>query len=99
MIVVVKVVPSSGKQLIAWDEKNRLLKCYLKNPPEKNQANDELVALFSKKLGIGRSFITIIGGTTSRRKKVAIVTDLSEQAFYALLGVGDEFGVKQQSIK
>ena len=98
MIISLKVTPSSGKQLIQWDEKQQLLKCYLKSAPEKSQANEELIKLFAKKLGIGSSFVAIIGGATGRRKKLSITTSLSEAEVYALLGVGSERGVRQQSI-
>ncbi len=98
IILLIKVVPSSGKQLIMWDEKNQILKCYVKSAPEKNQANDEVVRLFSKKLGIGVSFISIVGGATARRKKVALSTQLSLAAVHGLLGIGDEWGIRQQSI-
>ena len=96
--ITVKVVPQSGKQLMQWDQKQQILKCYLKSAPEKNKANDELIALFSQKLGIPKSFLTIIGGMTSRRKTVAIESSLLMADIYRLLGIGDEVGIRQQTI-
>ncbi len=96
--IMVKVVPQSGRQQVLWDHKQQILKCYLKSAPEKNKANEEVVAVFSEKLGIPKSLVTIISGVTSRRKVLAIASALTLPDVYRLLGVGDEAGTHQQTI-
>jgi uncharacterized protein YggU (UPF0235/DUF167 family) len=64
-----------------------VLKCFLKSAPKKNKANDELVTLLRKSLGIPREAIAILGGHTSRTKRLRIESDMSDSQIYARLGV------------
>jgi len=97
--VTVKAVPQSGKQCVVWDHKQQLLKCYLKSAPEKNKANEELIAVFAERLGLAKSLFAIVGGATARRKTLAIETLLSLQDVYERLGLGDVAGMHQQAIR
>ena len=69
--VEVSVLPSSGRQKIFLDAQGRL-KCHLKNPPEKGKANNELIMLFAKSLGVPRMSVELIAGATSRKKVLSI---------------------------
>jgi len=53
--------------------------------PTEGSANDAVVKLLSKALGISRSEVTIISGRTSRNKRIAIPLGLEEAR--ARLGV------------
>ena len=51
---------------------NNTIKVYLNAPPVDGKANSELIALFSKKLGIPKSAITIISGEKGKKKRIEI---------------------------
>ena len=97
--IVVKVVPSSGKQLLLWDERQQLLKCYLKSAPEKNKANEELVSLFAQMLALPKAAFVIVGGVTARRKTLSIETHYTLEQLYERLGFEGAGLLKQQSIR
>lgn len=71
-----KVVPSAGRVGLQVD-KSGTLKCYLKSPPEKGKANQELIKLLAKLLHIGQENISIVSGLTSRNKRMSIRLDIS----------------------
>lgn len=78
------VTPKSKKQrCILTDSKQ--LKCYLVQPPEKGKANQELIDLLAKTIGIKKQAINIINGLTSRKKTVAIETSYSREELLLLL--------------
>lgn len=85
--ITLKVIPQSGRQHFTWDARRGVLKCFLRNAPAKNKANDELIAFLAKSLGIARSSVAIISGHTSRTKRIRIDADLSDAMVYARLGV------------
>ena len=88
LIVTVKVTPQSGKS--AWNlTKNGTLHCHLKSAPEKNKANEELIALTAALLKIPKHSITIIKGALSRYKTIKIITDLSYKSFLEKVGIID----------
>ena len=86
-ILTIKVIPQSGRLQLSCDAKRGLLKCFLKSASEKNKANDELLTFLRKSLGIPRESVAILGGHTSRTKRIRIESDLSEAEIYELLGV------------
>lgn len=86
LIIEVKVVPSSGKSGCILDKAGRL-KCYLKSPPERNEANAELIKLFAKALKLTQNEVQIIAGATSRTKKLKIKTSITEDELLAHLGI------------
>lgn len=87
--IIIKVVPSSGRSEWAVD-KSGTLKCYLKSAPEKGLANRELIKNLAHALKIPQEQILIVGGTTSRTKRVMI------QASLTLPEIMDHLGVKYQ---
>lgn len=85
-VIDIKVMPSSGKSLCKLN-KAGILVCYLKSPAERGLANKELIKYIAKKLGITQQQVTIIAGTTSRKKRIAIDGDMSHDRLYAALGI------------
>jgi uncharacterized protein YggU (UPF0235/DUF167 family) len=71
LICTIKVVPSSGRNAWAVD-KSGILKCYLKSAPEQGKANKELIKMLADALSIEQKRINIIGGLTSRTKRIKI---------------------------
>lgn len=86
LIVDIKVVPSSGKCICKRDRAGMLV-CYLKSPPERGLANKELIKYLAKRLNITQQQITIIGGATSRKKRIAFDADITEGQLFAGLGI------------
>lgn len=67
----VRVVPRSSRSEIVG-EHDGVLKVKLSSPPVDGAANEELIKLLAKKLGVARSAVTIVGGETSRTKRLRI---------------------------
>ena len=70
MIINIKVKPSSGKQEIEKISNNQYL-INLKNPPEDNKANLELIKILKKHF---KRNIKIIKGQKSKNKIIEIQT-------------------------
>lgn len=68
----VHVVPRASRSAVVG-EHDGCLKVALDAPPVDGAANDALVRLFAKLLGVPRRAITLVRGQTSRRKTLAIV--------------------------
>lgn len=85
-MVDVKVVPSSGKSLCKLD-KNDAIVCYLKSPPERGQANNELIKYVAKALRIPQQQVSIIGGLTSRKKRMQIDAEITYDQLLFALGI------------
>ena len=84
-LLELKVVPQAGKQGFVRD-KNGIIKCFLKSPPEDGKANQELIKLLSKTLKIPQADIQLILGATSRKKTLKI-DQLEAPAILARLGL------------
>lgn len=67
----VKVQPRSSRCAIEGVEGD-LLKVKLTAPPADGEANEQLINLISKELGVPKSNIRIIRGETSRNKTLEI---------------------------
>jgi uncharacterized protein len=67
----VRVVPRSSKSGIVG-EHHGAIKVKLKAPPVDGAANDELISLLAKELGVSRSEVEITSGQASRTKRVRI---------------------------
>lgn len=92
LVVDVKVVPNSGKQKCILD-KSGILKCYLKSLPERGQANEELIKMLAKSLGIPQADVQIIAGATSRNKKVKIDRALTRDQLLTALGIEQQMSI------
>jgi len=79
VILTVRVIPRASKPGIAAVEADGSLKVRLKSPPVEGAANDELVELLAKALGVPRRAVTITGGAHARTKRVNVdgIDDLS----------------------
>ncbi len=67
----VRVLPRASKSEIAG-EHDGSLKVRIASPPVDGAANAELVKLIAKWLGIAKSDVEIVGGQTSRTKRIRI---------------------------
>ncbi len=74
----VRVVPRSSRSEIVG-EIDGALKVRLTSPPVDGAANAELIKLFAKKLGVSRSAVEIIGGETSKTKRLKVTGVTAEQ--------------------
>ncbi|MGB7293816.1 MAG: DUF167 domain-containing protein [Thermodesulfobacteriota bacterium] len=71
MTIEVKVLPKSGRDEIGRFV-NGTLKVRVSAPPIEGKANERLIELISRAIGMPRSDITIIKGRTSRIKTISI---------------------------
>ncbi len=92
LVITIKVVPHAGKQGWALD-KSGTLKCYLKSPAERGLANQELVKLLAKALGVTQAHVTILTGTTSRTKLIKIERVITLAAVMSLLGIEKQLSI------
>ena len=67
----VRVIPQSSKSEIVG-EHDGAMKVKLKAPPVDGAANDEMIRLLAKELGVSRSEVEITSGQTSKTKRVRI---------------------------
>lgn len=80
----IKVVPSSGR--LEWKlDKSGILKCFLTSQPEKNKANNELIKFIARSLDISANAVLLVGGLTSRTKRVTIASPLTAAEIIAKL--------------
>ena len=63
------------------------IKIRLQSPPIDGAANEELIRLLSQKLGVQQSDVELIGGASSRRKRIRI-NGLTARDVRRVLGVG-----------
>lgn len=92
LVIEIKVIPNASR--VRWDlDGNGRLKCYIKSPPVDGKANTELIALLSKAVGIGKRDIEILGGLTSRTKRICLQVDLSFDQLLEKLGIERQLGL------
>ncbi len=72
-IIKVKTVPGSSKDSIQLREEGSLT-IHVSAPPEKGKANNKLVGLISKWIGISKNEVMIVKGETSREKLIQLPT-------------------------
>lgn len=89
LVFDIKIFPQSGRQKLVLD-KSGILKCYILAAPEDGKANREVVDFLAKLLGLRKQDIEIIGGLTSRKKKLAIHASLSYEQFLAKVGLENQ---------
>lgn len=80
----VRVVPRSSRSEIVG-EMDGAVKVRLTSPPVDGAANAELIRLIAKKLGVSRSAVELIGGETSKTKRLK-VTGVTNDQLRDLLG-------------
>jgi uncharacterized protein (TIGR00251 family) len=82
----VRVVPRAKKNEIVGLQGN-VLKVRLTAPPVEGAANEALIKLLSKRLGVRRRQVEIVAGQKSRTKMISI-TGLTPAEVEARLGLG-----------
>ena len=88
VVIELKVIPNSKQQGFEQD-KSGLIKCRLKSKPEGGKANEELIRLLSKTIGIPTDCFKILRGATSRNKMIKIDTQIFDlPGILARLGLG-----------
>lgn len=78
-IFSVRVVPRASRSEIIGIH-DAALKVRIASPPVDGAANDELTKLFAKYFGVTKSDVEIIGGQSSKNKRIKI-TNLSQSMF------------------
>lgn len=80
--LAVRVTPRSAKPGVrgwrAGADGREELEIHVAEAPTDGAANDAVVRLLAKALGVSRSELAIISGQTSRHKRVAIPFELAE---------------------
>ncbi len=87
MKLALKVTPGAKKnEILGWEDDypqvGRVLKVKIAAPPVEGKANKEIVLFLAKVLGVTKSSIEVVHGTSGRIKLVEIPdgTDLSQIA-------------------
>jgi uncharacterized protein YggU (UPF0235/DUF167 family) len=91
--LTIKVTPRAKKRRCKLDAEGRI-HVYLISAPEKGAANAELLEYFAEVLNSARWRVTLVGGATSRIKRIAIETELTLDALYEKLGLHEAFQTK-----
>ncbi len=77
--LAIRLTPNGGRDAIDGieldGEGGMLLKARVTAVPEKGKANEALIALVAKSLGIAKSSVTIASGDTARKKILRIDGD------------------------
>jgi len=75
----VRVLPNAGRtaidEIVALADGRAALKLRVAAIPDKNKANDAVIALLAQTLGISRSALRITSGATARLKTLHIAGD------------------------
>jgi uncharacterized protein (TIGR00251 family) len=79
VVIDVRVIPRAAKAGIAGTRDGALL-VRLNAPPLEGAANDELIAILARVLGVPRRAVTIVSGSRGRRKRVAVAGVTPEAA-------------------
>ena len=79
----VRVQPRAKRDALEAVERQSL-KSYVTAPPEGGKANDALVALLAKALGVAKSRVRIVRGHRGRKKLVSIAGLTKEDIFLRL---------------
>ena len=76
MKLAVKVTPGASRsEIVGWEEDphaGRVLKLRIAAPPVEGKANREVVAFLAKRLGVPKSSVELLHGSTGRIKLLQI---------------------------
>lgn len=92
IILDVKVVPSSGRVGAKLD-KNGGLVIYLKSQAERGMANAELIKYIAKSIGVSQQQVVIVGGLTSRKKRISIDQSMTRGQILLALGIEEQMHI------
>jgi uncharacterized protein (TIGR00251 family) len=71
VVIDVRVIPRAARPGLAGTRDGALL-VRLNAPPVEGAANEELIAVLAKALGVPKRAVTIVAGERSRAKRVAV---------------------------
>ena len=77
LIFTVRVIPKSSKSEIVG-EHDGALKIKLNAPPVDGAANAELIKLLAKIFAVPKNHVEIVGGQTSKSKRIKIIGGANE---------------------
>ncbi|AGW37751.1 DUF167 family protein [Chlamydia pecorum] len=77
-ILEVQVTPKAKENKIVGFQ-GEVLKVRVTEPPEKGKANEAVVSLLAKALGIPKRDVTLVSGESSRKKKLMIPKKVQEK--------------------
>jgi uncharacterized protein len=84
VVVTVRLTPKGGRDSIdgiaQLSDGSCVLKARVAAPPAEGEANDALVRLLARKLGVAARDVVLVGGATSRVKRVLIKGDTGTAA-------------------
>lgn len=81
IILPVKASPKSSKnEIVGWE--NNELKIRIAAHPDRNSANEELIAFLANTLHISKSQIKLISGSTSRHKRLCLIGIKQDQLLF-----------------
>ncbi len=83
IVIDVRVMPRSGRPGVAGTRDGALL-VRLHAPPVDGAANDELIEVIARALGVAKRTVTIVSGERSKQKRLA-VTGITATAAAAIL--------------
>ncbi len=79
LLLVVRLTPGASANRIVGletrDDGQEVLRVSVTAPPEKGKANQALIALLAKQLGVAKSAISLQSGETSRQKLLEVQGD------------------------
>ena len=81
----VRVQPRAKRNRVEAIERGRL-KIYVTAPPEGGKANEAVIALLAKTLGVPKSSVRIVRGHTTRDKRLRVDDARADEALAALWG-------------
>ena len=81
----VRVQPRAKRNRVEAIEKGRL-KVYVTAPPEGGKANEAVITLLAKTLGVLKSSVRIVRGHTARDKRLRVDDARADEALAALWG-------------
>ena len=85
ILINVKVIPRAKKNEISGVMQDGSIKVRVKAPPVDGKANQALIKLLSKKLGIATSCVTIKSGARGRKKRI-LIEGIDQQKLQAIIG-------------
>jgi uncharacterized protein (TIGR00251 family) len=86
--VQIRARPGAGRQRIVRAD-DRGLVVALNAPPEKGKANEELIDFLAGLIGVPRSALAIVRGSSARLKLVQIVTATPETVANGIRGLAE----------
>ena len=85
IVIDVRVIPRAGKSGLAGTRDGALL-VRLAAPPAEGAANEELIEVIAKALGVAKRAVTLVSGARARQKRLRVAGVSPEEARHSLVG-------------